>query len=147
MLKQENPIDYVLDRMVETVVGTGVDFKSHADALGIPAETIKTWRRRREVPPGRLAAFAQDWKVSVDWLLRGDHTEAHQVNENVAPYGLSGDEAALLEVFRRSTPELRAAARRVLEVNPQGKLERPARITLQSGVLAEKKILKKRNLK
>ncbi len=121
MAKSENPVDHVLDRMVEAMLGENAHFKSHAEALGIPAETIKTWRRRREVPAGRLAEFARDWKTPVDWLLHGNAAERasvpHQVNQATAPYGerLRPDESAILEAFRSASPELRAAALRMLD--------------------------------
>lgn len=122
MAKQENPVDYVLDRMVEVVLGENAHFKSHADALGIPAETIKSWRRRREVPPGRLADFARDWKVSVDWLLTGVRAialdEAHpaKIQQKEARYGIKDDERKLLENYRNSPAEVREALQLVASI-------------------------------
>lgn len=109
MSRLESHVDYVLDRMVETVLGESALFNSHALALGIPENTIRTWKRRGEVPLSYLKNFAQDWKVSLDWLLNGNKSESHQVNENPRPYGLTADESALLESFRRRSPEAQAA--------------------------------------
>lgn len=88
MPKRANKIDHVLDRMVLVALGERAEFKSHAEALGIPPETIKTWRRRGEVPLTKLKDFAQDWKVSLDWLMNGgpetgDETAADELGENV----------------------------------------------------------------
>lgn len=71
MSKKPNPVETILDRMVEVVLGDNAVFKSHSEVLGIPAGTIRTWRNRGEVPTGTLAQFATDWKVSMDWLLHG----------------------------------------------------------------------------
>ena len=144
MGKRENPVDHVLDRMVEAALGENAHFNSHAEALGIPAETIKTWRRRGEVPTGKLLAFAQDWKVSVDWLLHGDSVEPaaerHQVNQERAPYGeqLTPDEVSLIEGYRRSTPEVRAAALRVL-AGSNARIQKPERIEIRESTLPERK--------
>lgn len=124
MSRQENPVDHVLDRMVETVLGANAHFKSHAEALGIPLNTIRTWKRRREVPPGKLAEFARDWKVSVDWLLHGVprlliEDEAHHASiaaEPAAPYGLSDDERKLLDNYRKSPPEVRETLQLVASI-------------------------------
>lgn len=144
MSKLGYPIDYVLDRMVEVVLGENASFGSHAEALGIPANTIKTWRRRGEVPPGYLINFAADWKVSFDWLLRGDESPGH-VSEKVSPFGLlKADEAALLESYRAAPPEIRAALRVLAGCGgtpptPRPRIPKPPRIEHRVGDLPERK--------
>lgn len=119
MSKAVDLVESVLDRMVEAIRGPDAYFQSHHEALYVPRETIKSWKRRGAVPLGVLESFSRDHKVSLDWLLHGDQPEAaqaesHQLKQNVQPYGLSADEAVLLESYRRSTPEVQAAALRVL---------------------------------
>lgn len=151
MSKQENPVDYVLDRMVEAVLGENAHFRSHAEALGIPAETIKTWRRRREVPAGKLAAFAQDWDVPVDWLLHGPEgvtliemkkTQPGEVRQQAAAYGLADDERKLLENYRASPAEVREALQLVASIAsrplPVAALAKPPRVKVRSGSLPAK---------
>lgn len=92
MSKAENPAVQVLDRMVEVALGESAHFKSHADALNIPFETVKSWKRRRKVPLYELEMFSERYGVTIDWLLYGDQpeatqTESHQVNQNVTAYG------------------------------------------------------------
>lgn len=149
MSKPENTVDHVLDRMVEAVLGEDARFESHALALGIPHNTIRTWKRRGEVPLGYLKNFAADWKVSLDWLLRGEKAgeqaaEAHQVSENVRPYGLSADESALLESYRRASPETQTALRVLAGCGgtpptPRPRVAKPARIELRDGARPERK--------
>jgi len=116
MSKPESSVDHVLDRMVEAMLGEGAHFKSHALALGIPHNTIRTWKRRQKVPLYELESFSERYGVTLDWLLHGDQPEAapHQVNQNLQPYGLSEDESALLESYRRSSEEMQRAALRML---------------------------------
>ncbi len=153
MSKRENPVDHVLDRMVEAVLGENAHFKSHAEALGIPANTIKTWRRRGNVPAGNLAEFARDWKVSVDWLLYGKEGElllgddaAHlRASERESGrYGaLAADERKLLENYRKLPPEVKEALQLVASIASRpvtaADIQRPPRIAVRSGSLPDKK--------
>lgn len=121
MSKPENSVDCVLDRMVETMLGEDAHFKSHALALGIPHNTIRTWKRRGKVPLYELEIFSERYGVTIDWLLHGDQPEAaqaepHHVSENVQPYGLSADEAALLETYREIDAEARVTLQNLLKV-------------------------------
>lgn len=149
MLKRENPVDYVLDRMVEVVLGENAHFKSHAAALGIPQDTIKTWRRRGAVPAGYLSNFAREWKTSVDWLQYGPEGkevlgDAHQVTEKAAPYGISADERKLLENYRKIPAEVREALQLVASIasRPQAAGEhavKPPRARVMRGELPHRK--------
>lgn len=112
MSQSKKSVDDVLDRMVETMLGDDAHFKSHALALGVPHNTIRTWKRRGEVPLTYLKNFALDWKVDIGWLLYGvtlPQGEVHEVREGARPYGLSAEEAALLEDYRHSPPAAQAA--------------------------------------
>ncbi|MDT3707467.1 MAG: helix-turn-helix domain-containing protein [Thiobacillus sp.] len=151
MSKPGDQVDFVLDRMVEVVLGENAQFRSHAEALGIPANTIKTWKRRGEVPSGYLKGFADDWKVSFDWLLHGGarqavQVESHKVSEAERPYGISAEEWRLIERYRRSRPEIRAAALRVLgdpsapaATEESRRIPKPDRIVVRSGDLPARK--------
>lgn len=160
MSKRENPVDHVLDRMVETVLGENAHFKSHSEALGIPAQTIKTWRRRGEVPPGKLADFARDWKVSVDWLsfgpeeklLLGDdklHLEAQgrEACQALAQYGaLADDERKLLENYRKLPSEVKETLQLVASIASRPavatRAAKPPRVAVSSGTLPDKSFVK-----
>lgn len=138
MSKRENPVDHVLDRMVEAVLGENAHFKSHAEALGIPQDTIKTWRRRGNVPPGYLSNFARDWKTSVDYLLLGAEgvvvieakpTLPGGAAQQVAAYGLKADERKLLENYRKVPAEVKETLQLVASIasRPQASAAAPAR--------------------
>lgn len=153
MRKKENPVDHVLDRMVEAVLGENAHFKSHAEVLGVPAETIKSWRRRGEVPASKLAAFAQDWKVSVDWLLYGpeeklilgDNSARLRAAERAAVrYGaLTDEERKLLENYRKSPDEVKEALQLVASIASRpvtaAGVPCPPRVKVRSGSLPDKK--------
>lgn len=152
MAKRENPVDHVLDRMVEAVLGENAHFKSHADALGIPAETIKSWRRRGEVPPGKLTAFAQDWKVPVDWLLHGPEGQvvlgggsAHvqAMERESASYGaLADDERKLLENYRKLPAEVKETLQLVASIASRPQVPgsvKPPRVRVRAGELPSRK--------
>lgn len=101
----------MLDRMFEAV-GKPLAW-GYAKALDISDDTLKKWLKRGEVPMGYLEGFAREYGKPLDWLLHGTppegHAEPHQVNQDVAPYGLKPDEATLLGNYRRSPPEAQAA--------------------------------------
>lgn len=61
--------DAVLDRMLQCVGNPAAG--SAADALDVPANTLKTWRRRGAVPMRALDAFAKAHGVSLDYLRFG----------------------------------------------------------------------------
>ncbi|MDA8258365.1 MAG: helix-turn-helix domain-containing protein [Betaproteobacteria bacterium] len=152
MSKRENLVDHVLDRMVEAVLGENAHFKSHAEALGIPQDTIKTWRRRGAVPAGYLSNFAREWKASVDWLqygpegkvVFGGEPEAHQVAGKVTHDGINADERKLLENYRKSPAEVREALQLVASIasRPQAAGEhavKPPRARVMRGELPHRK--------
>ena len=119
MSKPKNSVDHVLDRMVEVVLGENAQFRSHAAALGIPRETVKSWKRRGEVSPGYLKGFALDWKVSLDWLLTGDIADAAGVEQECAPYvveATNAEERALIQTYRQLDPETRITLQNLLKV-------------------------------
>lgn len=61
--------DAVIDRMLQCVGNPAAG--SAADALDVPANTLKTWRRRGAVPMRALDAFAKAHGVSLDYLRFG----------------------------------------------------------------------------
>lgn len=103
--------------MVEVALGESAHFKNHADALRIPFETVKSWKRRRKVPLYELETFSERYGVTIDWLLHGDQPKVEQDKPHqVQPDGLSADEAALLETYRGIDPEARVTLRNMLKV-------------------------------
>lgn len=107
-------VEAVLERMWEAV---GKPLIGYAQSFDVSENDIKNWRRRGRVARAYLEGFASEHGVSLDWLLHGElAAEVHQVSENVRPYGLSADEAALLEVYRRIDPEARVTLRNLLKV-------------------------------
>lgn len=155
MTKRENPVDHVLDRMVEAVLGENAHFKSHSEVLGYPQETIKTWRRRGAVPAGTLSIFARDWKVSIDWLLFGPegkvvlggvgdlHTRSErEVHEQADRYKLVDDERKLLENYRKLPAEVKEALQLVASIasRPQSATtSKSPRVKVRAGELPPRK--------
>lgn len=73
--------DAVIDRMLRCVGNPAAG--SAADALDVPANTLKTWRRRGAVPMRALDAFAKAHGVSIDYLRFGIQDEVQ--DEPAAP--------------------------------------------------------------
>lgn len=146
MSKRENLVDHVLDRMVEAVLGENAHFKSHAEALGIPQDTIKTWKRRGAVPAGYLSNFAREWKASVDYLLFGEEgvIVTKVKPQQVARYALATDERKLLENYRKLPTEVKEALQLVASIasRPQVTGEHaaaPPRVKVRAGDLPTRK--------
>lgn len=67
-------VDAVLNRMVKA---TGMDLGlGWGDALDVSKDTIKTWRRRGQVPMKFLTGFAEKYNVSLDYLRHGKEFQA-----------------------------------------------------------------------
>lgn len=112
-------VDAVFGRMWEAV-GRPL-FTGYAQAFDVSENDIKNWRRRGRVSRAYLEGFSREHGVSLDWLLYGDQPKAeqaqsYQVSENLRPYGLSADEAALLETYREIDPETRVALQSLIKV-------------------------------
>lgn len=136
-------VEAVLDRMWQAV---GRPLVGYAQAFDVSDSSIKNWRHRGRVSREYLEGFALEHGVSLDWLLHGDQQDshqpgAHQVNQNAAPYGLKPDETALLAGYRQSSPEVRAAALRMLADGRQAGAKLPARIKVQDGNLPAKQFM------
>lgn len=111
-------VDAVFERMW---VAVGRPSLGYARAFDVSENDIKNWRRRGRVSRQYLEGFALEHGVSLDWLLHGDQpadaqAEVHQVKQNVQTYGLSADEAALLEAYREVDPEARVTLQNLLKV-------------------------------
>lgn len=59
----------------------GNSFSSHQEVLNVPANTLKTWRRRGFVPFRFLSDFARRHNTTLDYLAWGDEVQ----NEPGAP--------------------------------------------------------------
>lgn len=68
-LESTEGVDAVLDRMVKSL-GPDIGF-GYAEALDVSKDTIKTWRRRGEVPMRYLSGFAKRYGLSIDYLRFG----------------------------------------------------------------------------
>lgn len=62
-------VDAVLERMVKAL-GLDIGF-GFAEALDVSRDTVKTWRRRGEVPMRFLTGFAKAHGLSLDYLRFG----------------------------------------------------------------------------
>lgn len=133
-------INAVLDRMFEAV-GKPFGF-GYAKAFDVSERTLSAWRARGQVARRYLEGFAREYGKSLDWLLRGD--ERHQASENMRPYGLSDDEKTLIESYRRSTQDVRAAALRMLSdpTEPPPLISPPRRLTEHPSELPERRFKK-----
>lgn len=107
-------VDAVLRRMVDAIGGDADDVPG---ALGVPAQTIKTWRRRGEVPMKHLQKFAAEKGLGLDMLMTGrlvypTATPGAEVGARDSAEGgfeLSPRELALLRNYRAADPQGRRA--------------------------------------
>lgn len=115
-------VEAVLQRMAKTI---GADPQSfgYARILNVSERVLSGWRKRGEVAMGFVEGFAREYGTPIGWLLHGaepqlaeQQAEPYQVNQNVKPYGLSADEAALLEAYRGIGPEARVTLQNLLKV-------------------------------
>ncbi len=76
-------VDAVLGRMVKAL-GLDIGF-GFAEALDVSRDTVKTWRRRGEVPMRFLTGFAKAHDLSLDYLRFGRlvHNEPGQEQDGI----------------------------------------------------------------
>lgn len=87
-----------------------------AQTLGIARNTVYNWMANGNAPLNQLLAL-EGLGVDIVYVLTGKPGVLKgtlEVNQEMRPYGLSKDEDALIEGFRRCSPEMRAAALRML---------------------------------
>lgn len=64
------------------------------------------YERGQAAPGGNVWLKLAEKGADLKYILTGDgEGEPHQVNQNVAPYGLKPDEVELLDNYRRSPPD------------------------------------------
>lgn len=68
----EMDVDAVLQRVATTLEGGRRSTTPVGEVLGVPHNTIRTWRQRGKVPADRLVQWAGECNVTVDWLIRGE---------------------------------------------------------------------------
>ena len=97
---------------------------SQAEAGHVCGVSREMWGKyeRDQATPGAdvLEAFAAAG-ADVNYILSGritetQHEEPHQVRQDVLPYGLSADEAALLAAYREIDPAARATLQNLLKL-------------------------------
>jgi transcriptional regulator with XRE-family HTH domain len=66
---QMTDVTSVLGRLAQ-VLGTRTG-NQLADALGVSPQTISSWKSRESVPYAQCVSIAEEWSVSLDWLLTG----------------------------------------------------------------------------
>lgn len=126
-----------------------------AEVLGVNLDRVKsiTSGRAKKLTREESEALVKKLRIRAEWLVTGDGpmfqavdaaAEAHQVSENVRPYGLSADEGELLRGYRSSTPDVRAAALRMLSspTEPPPLIKPPKRLTERDSDLPEKRFKK-----
>lgn len=107
--------------MVDTVrLQQGCTHEGH-ECLGIPKNTIKSWRRRREIPPGTLADFARVHDVSLDWLVTGVEDGERRTPTAMPP--MDTDELRLLAMYRSCSNEMKKAIQAVAAASTQARTE------------------------
>jgi len=111
-----------------------------AEVLGVNLDRVKniTSGRAKKLTREESEALVKKLHIRAEWLVTGegamfqtvDAPQSHQVNQDVAPYGLRPDESALLAAYRSSSSEARAVVLRALGVaapaKPAKPLERPS---------------------
>lgn len=134
-------VDAVLERMFQAV-GKPLGF-GYAKAFDVSERTLAAWRARGQVARSYLEGFAREYEKSLDWLLHGEGL-TRQANQDVRPYGLEDEENVLIESYRRSSPEVRAAALRMLSspTAPPPLIKQPKRSAERDSDLPEKRFKK-----
>ncbi len=134
-------IEAVLDRMFDAV-GKPLGF-GYAQAFDVSERTLAAWRTHGQVARRYLEGFAKAYNKPLEWLLHGEAV-TYPANQNVETYGLSDDETLLLKGYRSSSPDVRAAALRMLssQGEPPPERELPRRIADRPSDLPEKRFKK-----
>lgn len=94
-------------RLREQREGLGVTQEELAERLGKSRNTIGAWERGDQHPSGEFYSQAHEWGFDVLYILTG-------ARELTPAYGVSEQEAALLDNYRAADERGRAAARAVL---------------------------------
>lgn len=103
-------IDAVFERMYRAAGNSlGLSF---AEAFDVSDNTVKTWRRRGAVSTKFLQGFAEQYGVTLDYLLYG--REGNSPDD----LALSKAERDLVAAYRVAPAQLREAALRVLQGAP-----------------------------
>lgn len=111
-----------------------------AQVLGVARNTVYNWMANGNAPLNQLLAL-EGLGVDLIYVLTGvriklgevEPDSAGQARQDVRPYGLSEDEARLLDGYRRSSAELQEAALRLLGgTTPPPPTSPPAKIRVPS---------------
>lgn len=95
---------------------TGLKQAPLADLMGSSLSRVKAMAtgRVQELKREESEALVKKLNIRAEWLVTMEGpmfqavdapAEQHQVNQNVAPYGLKPDEVELLDNYRRSPPD------------------------------------------
>lgn len=122
------------DRFEKEINRVGV---SHvAQTLGVARNTVYNWMANGNAPLNQLLAL-EGLGIDVVYVLTGKpgalKVGANQVGQDVRPYGLSADENALIDGYRRCSPEIQEAALRLLAVVPKPEPAMPKSAKAYSG--------------
>lgn len=124
------------DRFEKEINRIGV---SHiAQTLGVARNTVYNWMANGNVPMNQMLAL-EGLGVDIVYVLKGVRMPlvAESGRAGYASELVSDDEAALLDEYRHSAPEMQAAAHRVL--NP-GESDYASRIQVRSSERAESRL-------
>lgn len=140
--ESEEGVEAVFGRMFR-VAGNHIGM-SYAEVFDVSENTIKTWRRRGAVSVKFLQGFAQQYGVSLDYLMHGEeHGKADRLD-------ISDEEKFLVLKYRAASHDLRRAALRVLlgageDPTPPSKKTKARDVTVHGlhGQLAMGKIVNK----
>lgn len=93
-----------MNRIKECRLQRGMSQKYVAVSIGVAAPSVWGWENGKNSPtPANLAALADLFGVSVDYLIGRDETETEQPAATIPPVGDIDD--ALAEVAAKLTPE------------------------------------------
>lgn len=94
----------IVDRIQMKTKEKGTNIKTLEKEIGIGNGTIRRWDERSP-QCDKISLVANYLQVSLDWLIFGKE------NDNLTP-----EEKQILEAYRHAEPDMRKAARKMLDV-------------------------------
>jgi transcriptional regulator with XRE-family HTH domain len=110
----------ISDRLKSERERLGLSQPRFGKAAGVVKQTVIQWEKGVSSPTTVQLSALSEVGVDVFYVL-GQHDtpfkQPDQVNQDVVPYGLKSDEAALLTAYRRQQPSVQEAALRMLNAD------------------------------
>lgn len=100
-----------VDRIFDLLDHTSMEQQEFARLVGVSDDTASNWRRRKSASYTKhIAKIADILGTTVEYLLNGETKEP-----TVDDGGLSESEQALMELFRRLSPEQQDMVLRIVQ--------------------------------